>query len=430
MGTATTRTDRFIARVKHHPAAAVLIAAGTLVIGLAAFTDAARSLLGLFLGTTPEEARLEMSKLSLPFSEAAFVGRADAQDERAVALFLAAGMRPDATDAEGATALMRAAGRGNTALVDALLKAGANVNLADRSGDTALGWAAAAGKAQVLDRLVQHRPDAKALGGALVAGAGAGSIAGLDLLGRAGADVKSYGGAALLAAAESALDEEEQSSLVAKWLVERGARLEERDEHGWTPLTLAIDHRSLTMTRILIAGGAGVETMKKNGWRPLHVAAASQVAIPEIVDVLLAAGADVQARCSCDGFLGGGWTPLLLAAYRGNTAIVGRLLDRGADIQAANGDGRTALWFAADDDYPEIARLLVTKGARVDEPDHLGITPLMAAASGDHVDIAKLLLAAGARVALTDRRGRTAYDYATRSGSEGVAKTLRHTKTE
>jgi uncharacterized protein len=42
-----------------------------------------------------------------------------------------------------------------------------------------------------------------------------------------------------------------------------------------------------------------------------------------------------------------GRTPLMLAAFRGDTAGVINLLERGADVNARDKDGDTALMFAA-----------------------------------------------------------------------------------
>jgi len=88
--------DRIVARIKNNPAVAILIAAGTVVIALATFSDAARNLLGLLKGQSPETARLELSKLSVQYTPQAFVESAKQGDVRNVKLFLAAGMDPNA----------------------------------------------------------------------------------------------------------------------------------------------------------------------------------------------------------------------------------------------------------------------------------------------------------------------------------------------
>lgn len=71
---------------------------------------------------------------------------------------------------------------------------------------------------------------------------------------------------------------------------------------------------------------------------------------------LLAAGADVNARC--DGF-----TPLDAAAWSGNAEAVRLLLAAGADVNAKNGLGWTALHEAVRLGHPDVAELLRAHGA-------------------------------------------------------------------
>ena len=107
-------SDRIVAKIKNNPVVAVLIAAGTVVIALATFSDATRSLLGLLKGQSPETARVELSNLSVQYTPQAFVESAKQGDLRAVKLFLAAGMDPNAKDDESNTALMYAIAEGRT----------------------------------------------------------------------------------------------------------------------------------------------------------------------------------------------------------------------------------------------------------------------------------------------------------------------------
>jgi len=58
-----------------------------------------------------------------------------------------------------------------------------------------------------------------------------------------------------------------------------------------------------------------------------------------------------------------GRTALMLAAFRGDTAAVINLLDAGADVNARDKDGRTALIFAKEATEPAVVRLLTAHGA-------------------------------------------------------------------
>jgi hypothetical protein len=93
------------------------IVLATFVIGLSTFTDAAKNLLSVVAQQSPEDARAELSRMSLHYTPADFVRSAKTGDLTAVRLYLTAGMDPNATtpsDAYGTngagwTAMMSAA---------------------------------------------------------------------------------------------------------------------------------------------------------------------------------------------------------------------------------------------------------------------------------------------------------------------------------
>jgi ankyrin repeat protein len=83
---------------------------------------------------------------------------------------------------------------------------------------------------------------------------------------------------------------------------------------------------------------------------PLHSACAGNH--DEVVAVLIAAGADVNARQA------GGYTPLQGAAQNGADVTVDRLLAAGADRGARNDAGETAADVAAAAGHAELAARL------------------------------------------------------------------------
>ena len=86
-----------------------------------------------------------------------------------------------------------------------------------------------------------------------------------------------------------------------------------------------------------------------------------------------------------------GRTPLMLAAFRGDTAGVINLLERGADVNARDADGDTALMFAAHRGHGLIVALLLQYGANVYARARNGWTAKKAAQSGLHRRIAEVL---------------------------------------
>ena len=84
------------------------------------------------------------------------------------------------------------------------------------------------------------------------------------------------------------------------------------------------------------------------------------------------------------------------AAKNRDWATVGILLDRGVDVNTPQGDGATALhWAARWDDLRAVNRLLEA-GADVDAANELGATPLWIACASRNTEVVERLLAAGA----------------------------------
>jgi uncharacterized protein len=86
-----------------------------------------------------------------------------------------------------------------------------------------------------------------------------------------------------------------------------------------------------------------------------------------------------------------GRTPLMLAAFRGETAAVINLLERGADVNARDRDGDTALMFAAFRGHALIVALLLQYGANLYARARNGWTARKAAQSGLHHRVAETL---------------------------------------
>ncbi len=106
----------------------------------------------------------------------------------------------------------------------------------------------------------------------------------------------------------------------------------------------------------------------------------------EVAEVLLDAGADQGVR---DAY---GWTPLMRAVDRRRIDFVRLLLDNpGADLDARQEDGASALHIAAGGGDLEIVRLLVSRGADGSLEDRNGNVAAAVARSAGHVEIAEYL---------------------------------------
>lgn len=91
-----------------------------------------------------------------------------------------------------------------------------------------------------------------------------------------------------------------------------------------------------------------------------------------------------------------GNTPLMEAAWRGESAIVQALLEWGVDLQAVNGDGNNALWLACVANNPALVIMLAQAGVPINHANATGATSLMYASSSGKSDIVRVLLALGA----------------------------------
>ena len=147
--------------------------------------------------------------------------------------------------------------------------------------------------------------------------------------------------------------------------------------------------------RELIEQGADVN-VKDETEQSAYLYATSEVGPdPALLELMLASGADIQAKDSYNG------TGLIRAAHRGYPEIVARLLDAGVEVDHVNRLGWTALLEAivlgdGGPKHVETVRLLVDGGADVNLADREGVTPLAHAEEAGFDEIAAILVKATA----------------------------------
>lgn len=360
-----------------------------------------------------------------------------------IAKLLEAGADANAATTEGETALMTVARTGNVDAAKVLLAHGADVNSKEQwRQQTPLMWAAAESHPEMVQELIAHGADVNArqvqwnwerqvtkeprekwmpLGGLtpLLFAARQGCVECGHALLKGGADI-------------NAADPNNITPLVmalinghydfAAFLIEGSADPNIADETGRTPLYAAVDDHtmpesnlpapreidnkltSMDVIQLLLAHGAnvnaqlkkqtpyrtkidrGADTMLTTGTTPLLRAAKAGDA--EAIRVLLAKGADVKLTTKF------GVTPVMAAAGLGTKeedttgrkkteaeaiASIKLCLDAGADVNAADNQGDTALHGAAQKGFDQVVQLLAEHGAKLDSKDKKGRTPLDAA---------------------------------------------------
>jgi ankyrin repeat protein len=171
--------------------------------------------------------------------------------------------------------------------------------------------------------------------------------------------------------------------------------------------------------RLVAADPALVDAKGLDDIRPLGFAAA--FGRTEVVSFLLGRGADANARDRR------GITALYAAVWRNQPEIVRLLLEKGADDKVTGPGTVSPLHIAAMNERVELARILIERKAALDARTALGNTPLhLAAAANTGVVVVTMLVEAGADVnSANPLDGATPLDLALREQRTAVAEYLR-----
>ena len=203
-----------------------------------------------------------------PLSHAARSGHLDMVD-----LLLARGAPVDARNLAGSTALYFAAERGQVAIVQRLIDRGADVNLTGRSGTSAVAAAAFAGRDMVVRMLLAHGADGRKPDDTgkppLVYAAAGGQLGIVKQLLVSDIDINArYANDLTLLMWASGPDEavpEPQALEVVSYLLDAGARIDERDARGRTALMIAAEGNHPAIVKALLAHGADPALADKAG---------------------------------------------------------------------------------------------------------------------------------------------------------------------
>ena len=192
----------------------------------------------------------------------------------------------------------------------------------------------------------------------------------------------------------------------------------------WRPeLARARDDSSLSVMQFARYMGQGaILEMLVEAARPLGVFEAAMLDRADDVRALLANDASLARAYSDDGF-----TALHFAGYFGSTNTIAVLLAGGANIEAVTTNflQNMPLHAAAAGGRIEATRALLQAGADPNARQHNGFTALMTASFQNSRDLAELLIAFNANVDLRNDEGKTAADVAAGLGNMELAARLR-----
>lgn len=186
-------------------------------------------------------------------------------------------------------------------------------------------------------------------------------------------------------------------------------------EENWANFAGAIDRDRADVVQYMIEQGVSPNTIVKNGDPAL--VRAIRMDSPRVVRALLQSpGLDIDTASEY------GETALMLAAFKGNMALVQELLDNGAAVNRIG--GWTPLHYAAAEGHEEIVALLLEKGARVNVQTAAGVTPLYMAARKPSRAVVMQLLKAGAFRDLCNDKNQSPAEAAERAGDKELARYL------
>lgn len=269
-----------------------------------------------------------------PLRDSDLPAAAMAGDLAAVERLLALGTPVDGRDAQGCTALLRAAGAGQRNIVEYLLRVGANPTLAAHTGATPLSAAVSMRQGEIVEAL---------------------------LVGGAPVDQPLPGGVTpLMVACALGLND------LIRCLLAHHAKVLAIDDQGHAPLHYAAHFlfqcsdrkQAEDLLDTLLRAGAQADAPSDSGHTPLLL--------------LLGARADVGARCD---------EAVILAALE-------RLLAQRVTLDAREARGFTPLHLSALHGLAQVTRRLILAGADRQQRDHLNRTPQEIAVLRGFVDVA------------------------------------------
>jgi ankyrin repeat protein len=218
-----------------------------------------------------------------------------------------------------------------------------------------------------------------------------------------------------------------------RFLVEKGADINKHDAQGYSALQAAARNRNDKIIPLLIELKADVNGRDRDGFTPL-IHAAERNHVPSIT-ALVAAGANFEEAVD------GGFGPLSLAIESSKFLAAKALIELGASVNAAAGtDQVTPLMVSASQlavgeaakeierrqglRSTDIATALIERGANVNAVNVHGVSALMIAAARGNLPMIGLLLEAGADPDLKSKAGKTAIEIARENLNEDAVKSI------
>jgi ankyrin repeat protein len=351
-------------------------------------------------------------------------------------VLLKAGANVNAQDDDGETALHRAAHYGYVETAQVLLEFGADKNLKDKWGNTPLMSAQAQGNSDVVKLLGgtpaattdpgRDRPSSASPGEALFSAVQGGLLSEVQALIKKKADVNwrnagLFNQTPIFPAAYGPHPE------ILRALLQAGANVNAQDDDGETALHRAAYYGYTETAQILLEFGANPKLTDKWGKTPLQTAENQE---NTSVIKLLGGTSGTPANRGTQPSSASPGEQLFGAVQSGDLVRVKQLVANGAPLDWKNPEmfSQTPIFPAAYGPHPEILAFLLSKGANINAQDEDGETALHRAAHYGYSETVKVLLKNKANTKLKDKWGNTPYDTAVKRENTYVAKLIKKGK--
>jgi len=327
-----------------------------------------------------------------------------------VELLLDHGADPNITDKKGYALIGIAINQNNTAMAKVLIEKGANPSIIDRWGLTPLFYAACLGDMETANVLITYGADVNAIEKTREESVLIRTITKFRSAHPSyppvSADLNKFPPCSL-----------EQIEMV-KFLLENGADVKIRSkDNGNTALHFAAARNYARIVPLLIDFHTDVNAGNNNGETALFLAA--QGGMSDAVGVLLRHDADPNIPNKS------GATSLLTIIRASSTSTeylqaidetAEVLIKSGASLDFTDKYKRTYLMLSAESGKAKIIKMLLAQSKHlINDKDGQGLTALMYAAKAKHYQAAKALVESGAKVYLKDSMGKTALMYGVNS---------------
>ncbi|PGH14768.1 hypothetical protein AJ80_05812 [Polytolypa hystricis UAMH7299] len=312
---------------------------------------------------------------------------------------------------EQMTALHATAMRGDEDIFSVLLRVGIDIEAKDINMKAAIHYACEHGHTGVIALLLKHKANIEALGHRkltpLICAAAAGKLEATRYLlkQRASCQAKDEDGmSALHWAAYNGHVE------VVELLLQKKMSMVSTNAQGRTPLHLGAMNGQFAVVEFLVRQNAPLNLGCRQKFTPLHYACRVSVNNVHIVQLLLASGADVEARTKDTNH-----RPIHVASYMGSVELSKLLCEKGAQVDSLDISGNRALCIACSRGHINVALHLLDSGAQLRVKAGRSLiedSPLCLATIAGHVAVVALLLDRGACPTETDEMGLNPLFYA------------------